>query len=74
MKIEIYTTKTCPFCVAAKAWLTERNHQYTEISLDDPKDRAAFKAANPGLNTVPQIFADGKLIGGYDRLQTSQLV
>lgn len=73
MKIEIYTTRTCPFCVAAKAWLAEHGYTYEEISLDDPADRAAFKEANPELRTVPQIFADGELIGGYDSLQTSRL-
>lgn len=54
--IEIYTTSTCPFCVKAKQWLTERGYEYKEVSLDDPVHRQMFKDDNPGLTTVPQIF------------------
>lgn len=73
MKIEIYTTRTCPYCIGAKSWLTERGYTYTEISLDDADKRAQFKKDNPGLNTVPQIWADGEHIGGFDNLKVSKL-
>lgn len=78
MKIEIYGTTGCPYCTNAKRWLTDNGYQFTEISLDDVTLRSAFKAANPGLNTVPQIFVtDNKgtrtHIGGFTDLQRSTL-
>ena len=73
MNITIYTTRSCPFCVSAKAWLRDRGFTYTEIPLDDPADRQKFKDENPGMNTVPQIFVDDRHIGGFSDLATSEL-
>lgn len=73
MKIEIYTTQVCPYCISAKRWLTQRGYTYTEIPLDDPDTREKFKQENPSMRTVPQIFADGKHIGGYSELIVSDL-
>lgn len=73
MKIDIYTTQICPFCIKAKKWLQEHGYEYTEISLDDPADREKFKQENPEMRTVPQIFADGEHIGGYTDLIVSKL-
>lgn len=73
MNIEIYTTTTCPYCVRAKAWLSERGYEYKEILLNEPAARAQFKQNHPGLNTVPQVFADGELIGGFSDLAGSKL-
>lgn len=71
--ITIYTTRTCPFCVSAKAWLRDRKLEYTEISLDDAADREQFKQSHPGMTTVPQIFVDDRHIGGFSDLATSEL-
>lgn len=71
--ITIYTTRTCPFCVSAKKWLRDRGYEYQEISLDDPAVRQQFKDQNPGMNTVPQIFVDGRHLGGFSDLATSEL-
>lgn len=73
MKIVMYTTKRCPYCISAKAWLKERGHVYEEVSLDDPTDREEFKKNNPGLRTVPQIFVDDELVGGFTDLIQSKL-
>jgi glutaredoxin len=78
MKIEVYGTTGCPYCQNAKKWLTENGYEFTEISLDDVTLRSAFKAANPKLATVPQIFitdASGVRthIGGYSDLIRSPL-
>lgn len=78
MKIELYGTSGCPYCQNAKQWLTNNGYQFTEISLDDGTLRSAFKAANPGLITVPQIFITHENgtrthIGGYTDLIRSPM-
>lgn len=73
MNIVVYTKKTCPHCLSAKVWLDKRNYSYQEISLDNPADHTAFKAEHPTLKTVPQIFVDGKSIGGFSELLRSNL-
>ena len=67
--IEIYTTPTCPYCVAAKRLLTQKGAAFEEISVawDFSGRRRMSERAN-GRTTVPQIFIDGRHIGGCDDL------
>lgn len=68
-RIEIYTTPTCPYCIAAKALLTKKGAVFTEINVaGDPEGRRAMSARAGGRTTVPQIFIDGRHIGGSDDL------
>lgn len=68
-RIEIYTTPTCPYCVAAKRLLTQKGVAFEEINVaGDPEGRKAMSARAAGRTTVPQIFIDGRHIGGCDDL------
>ncbi|MFD1882691.1 glutaredoxin 3 [Paracoccus pacificus] len=68
-RVEIYTTRTCPYCAAAKALLARKNVAYEETDVGaDPTLRAAMTQRANGRRTVPQIFIDGKGIGGSDDL------
>ncbi|AMG75966.1 glutaredoxin 3 [Sphingopyxis granuli] len=67
--IEIYTKFFCPYCTRAKALLDGKGAAYEEI--DVTMDRAGFDAMVAragGRRTVPQIFIDGRHIGGSDDL------
>ncbi|BBB09542.1 MULTISPECIES: glutaredoxin 3 [unclassified Sphingopyxis] len=66
-KIEVFTKFLCPYCSRAKALLDRKGAAYQEI--DVTMDRAGFDAMVEragGARTVPQIFIDGKHIGGSD--------
>lgn len=66
-EIEIYTTFWCPYCTAAKSLLARKGLSFREI--DAPTGSAARAEAvtrSGGRTTVPQIFADGAPLGGYD--------
>lgn len=68
-KIEIYTTRSCGYCRAAKALLTRKNAAFHEIDVDaDPQQRVTMIARANGRMTVPQIFIDGTHVGGCDDL------
>lgn len=67
-KIEIYTTPTCPFCMAAKALLDDKGVAYEEITVVDPQLRAAMTERAQGRRTVPQIFIGDTHVGGYDEM------
>ena len=72
--IEIYTKTDCPYCVLAKNWLKENNYDYTEHNLDDNEQRQKFyKDFNITSRTVPQIYLDRRLLGGYSELVKSEL-
>ena len=68
-KVEIYTKATCPYCIRAKRLLDTKRVEYREIGVDmgGPAKQEMVQRAN-GRMTVPQIFIDGRHIGGCDDL------
>lgn len=68
-KVEIYTKGFCPFCARALALLRSKGvmAEETEITFNADKRQEMLARAN-GSSTVPQIFIDGKHIGGSDDL------
>lgn len=74
MKIEIYTRQEppCPFCINAKKWFEAKNLAYEnyDINEGDTRDQLNARLGYPA-QTVPQIFIDGQLIGGYTDLVAS---
>lgn len=68
-KIEIYTKAFCGYCARAKSLLDSKGADYEEfdITMGGPK-RQEMLARAPGRTTVPQIFIDGRHIGGSDDL------
>ena len=67
--IEMYTTFFCPFCTRAKGLLKKKGVEFTEFGIDgDPMLRQQMTERSGGGRTVPQIFIDGKSIGGSDEL------
>jgi len=68
-KVEIYTKMTCGFCVRAKRLLDMKKVVYEEIPVDlGGARKAEMVGRSGGRMTVPQIFIDGKHIGGCDAL------
>ncbi len=66
-KIEIYTWSRCPFCIRAKGLLDSKGAEYTEYVIDgDEAARTEMAKISGGKRSVPQIFIDGKHIGGCD--------
>lgn len=68
-KVEIYSKKTCPYCVRAKQLLDHKSIPYMEIKVDEnPKDLEMMLLRADGRRTVPQIFINDRGIGGCDDL------
>ena len=68
-QVVIYTTAICPYCIAAKRLLSEKGVAFEEIKVDgDRAGRARMSELAGGRSTVPQIFIDGRHIGGCDDL------
>lgn len=72
VRFEMYTTRHCPYCVMARRLLDARGWAWHEVPVDgDPEARAAMEARS-GRTSVPQIFLDGRHIGGYTDLLALQ--
>ena len=69
-KVELYTTTFCPFCVRAKSLLKSKGVPFVEIDVtDDDALRAKMVELSGGRRTVPEIFINDKIVGGYDELK-----
>ena len=67
-RVELYTTPSCPFCVRAKRLLAERHIAYAEFDVSEDDELRAEIMERTGRRTVPQIFIDGRSIGGFEEL------
>jgi glutaredoxin 3 len=68
-RVEIYTSAWCGYCTRAKRLLESKNVAYEELGVDmDAARRREMTERSGGLRTVPQIFVDGRHVGGCDEL------
>jgi glutaredoxin 3 len=68
-KVVIYTTASCPYCIAAKRLLTQKGVTFEEIGVDgDAAGRSKMAERAGGRRTVPQIFIGETHVGGCDDL------
>jgi glutaredoxin 3 len=65
--VEIYTTRYCPFCNAAKALLKRKGVSYSEIDIGRERREEMLQRAS-GRMTVPQIFIGAVHVGGSNEL------
>ncbi|AMX03703.1 glutaredoxin 3 [Microbulbifer thermotolerans] len=66
--VVIYTTRFCPYCIAAKRLLDGKGVKYREISVDGNPQLRAEMAEKAGRRTVPQIWIGERHVGGCDDL------
>jgi glutathione-dependent peroxiredoxin len=67
-QVAILTREGCGYCARAKALLKKLGYAFSEVSLDH-SDRSRVVGAITGRGTVPQIFVNGKHIGGLEELE-----
>lgn len=68
-EIIIYTKPGCPYCISAKSLLDRKGATYQEIvASNDPAKKQEMIQRSNGRMTFPQIFIDGRHIGGSDDL------
>lgn len=66
-EVVLYTTSWCGFCARARRLFTEKGVPFTDIDVESVEGaREEMRARSGGRNTVPQVFIDGRHIGGYD--------
>jgi glutaredoxin 3 len=68
----MYTSANCAYCVAAKNLLKSKGLDYAEIRIDTDPVRREEMLARAQRRTVPQIFVNDRLVGGYDDLVAAE--
>ena len=69
MKAVIWSKENCPFCVQAKALLESKGIKFEERNVSKDWTREQLLEAVPNARTLPQIFVDEQLIGGFTELR-----
>lgn len=67
-KVVIYSSGHCPYCVMAKQLLDRKGVAYDEIRVDQHPEKREEMMQKSQRRTVPQIFINGKAVGGYTDL------
>jgi glutaredoxin 3 len=68
-EIEIYTQPRCPYCSHAVSLLNSKGVAFREIDAPHGSaERQESISRSGGRTTVPQIFIDGRRVGGSDDL------
>jgi glutaredoxin len=69
MKAIVWSKYNCPYCEQAKALLKSKGIEYTEKKIGDGYTKEDLLESVPTARSVPQIFLDEKLIGGFTELK-----
>lgn len=68
-KVDVYSTSYCPYCRAAERLLDGKGVDYSAHDVTYDSDKREWLVQTTGRTTVPQIFIDGKPIGGFTDMQ-----
>jgi glutaredoxin-related protein len=69
MKAIVWSKYHCPYCDQAKALLSSKGIEFEEKKIGDGYTKEELLEAVPNARTVPQIFLDGELVGGFTELR-----
>jgi glutaredoxin-like protein len=67
-RISFFSKPGCPHCARARKMLQDKALRFEEISLGSPGISISSMWAVSGKGTTPQVFIDGKHVGGADEL------
>lgn len=66
-EIIVYSTQTCPYCVMAKRYLSEKGVKYADYDVGNDQRRAFEMLQKTGQMGVPVLDINGSIIVGFDR-------
>ena len=67
-EVVIYTKPWCGYCSRAKRLLRSKGVEFEEIDVSLDRAREEEMICRARRSTVPQIFIDGRHVGGSDDL------
>jgi glutaredoxin 3 len=73
MKAIVWSKDHCPYCVQAKTLLEQKGIEFEERKIGDGWTKEQLLEAVPDARTVPQIFLNDELVGGFTELRAKFL-
>lgn len=74
MKARVFSTPSCPFCVALKNFLKEQNVEFEDIDVSENETAQKEMIEKSGQMGVPVLEASGQIIIGFDRGKIKKLL
>ena len=68
MKFLIFTKYRCSYCDRAKTLIEQKGFESESINIEEDNNIEILLEKNKYARTMPQIFINDKLIGGYTDL------
>lgn len=65
-KIEVFTQPWCPYCANVVALMTKKGVAFQEVDAPHGSAERRDAVARSGRTTMPQVFVDGRSLGGCD--------
>ena len=72
-KVTVYSTRNCPYCRMAKAFLEKHGIPYTGIDVGEDTEQAKKMIEISGQRGVPVIVVDNEIIVGFDAQRLNEL-
>jgi glutaredoxin 3 len=68
-KVQVYSKENCPYCIRAKSLLSRKGVSFEEIDVEHDDAKRTWLVEATGQRTVPQIFVDGRSLGGFTDIE-----
>lgn len=74
MNVIVYSTPTCPYCIMAKDYLSEKNIPFENVDVSADPAKAKEMIQKTGQRGVPVIDMGGTIIVGFDRNRIEEIL
>lgn len=74
MKIKVFSTPSCPYCITLKEFLKEHNIEFEDIDVSQDKAASDEMIEKSGQMGVPVIEIDKEIIVGFDKEKITKLL
>ncbi|MGB9708274.1 MAG: glutaredoxin family protein [Candidatus Pacearchaeota archaeon] len=74
MKVMVYSTPACPWCVKLKEWLKENKIDFKDIDVSTDEKAAMEMVEKSGQMGVPVTTIDNNVVIGFDVVQLKKLL
>jgi len=74
IKIRIFSTPSCPYCVTLKEYLKEKEFEYEDINVAEDKEATKEMIEKSGQMGVPVSEIKGEIIIGFDKVKINKIL
>jgi len=72
--VKVYSTPTCPYCVALKQYLTDNNIDFEEVDVSQDEEALDHMVKKSGQMGVPVVEIDDEMVVGFNKEKINKLL